>query len=94
MFSFCAVSATLFPAVPMHKDNICPLKQEYQISLYDTNPLGSSEMGIPGEAVVGEGDSCQTMLFLEDGVEGTVTHLLAPAWHYGSFACVRLTSHA
>lgn len=68
------------------------LKYEYQISLCETNLLGLCKMGIPREGAVGEGDSSQMGLFLEDRVKGAGTFLLAPAWHYGTFACVRLTS--
>lgn len=80
----------LFPTAPMHEVNVYPLKYEYQISLCETNPLGSCKTGIPREVVVGEGDSCQMGLLLEDRVKGAAT-LLAPAQYYGSFACVGLT---
>lgn len=75
----------------MHEVNVCLLKYEYQVSLCDTNPLGFCKRGIPEEAALGEGGSCQTGLFLEDKVKGAVTVFLTPAWRCGSFACLRLT---
>lgn len=74
----------------MYEVNICPSKYRNQISLCEANPLGSLKVGIPGEMVLGEDDSCQMWLFLECRVKGTVT-LLAPACVIGSFACVMLT---